>query len=105
MTFPSPVDVPEPQTVEDPEATEPRTRWAAVIWGSAFLLVAFAGFVCMVLPEARTLFAHWLSTFTRTSLAAYSVLAVGLLALTIGLVVLARRAQRSAAARRSRQQP
>ena len=76
-------------------AARPRTRWAAIIWGLVLAAIAGFGVWTLLESERREGLVDWLSTLTAPAAIAYAVLAVGVLALVIGMVGVARRIQRA----------
>ena len=84
-----------------PAAVRPRTRWAAIIWGTAFGAIAAVALWITVSPDRRTALADWTVSLSPAAIAAYVVLAIGALALVAGLVGILRRAQRAVEDRRS----
>ncbi len=84
----------ESQEVAAEQAT-PRTRWAAILWGTLFAALAAVGFVAVIDDERRAEIADWTMALTPATIAASSVLALGVLVLVAGAAGLARRAQRS----------
>lgn len=76
------------------ESSAPRTRWAAVVWGSGF--AAFAWFAIWTLSDAgrRDSVTDWFAGLSPGTITAFVLLAAGVLVLITGFVGLIRRAQR-----------
>ncbi len=72
----------------------PHVRWGAIVWG--LIVIATAGGILFVLADAgRTAaFASWLGGLTWGIAVVVGVLALGALALILGLLAVIRRAQR-----------
>ncbi|ALJ19155.1 hypothetical protein [Microbacterium sp. No. 7] len=83
------------------ELSRPRTRWAAIIWGLVFAVLAAAGLALANAPRPIDRLSEWVQQVEPVSLTAYGLLVVGGLVLVTGLVGLARRAQKHLAARRA----
>lgn len=78
----------------------PRTRWAGIVWGLAFAVLAGCG-IWLASGEGRVDdLVAWVRTLSATTAIGYGVLAIGALLLVTGVVGLMRRAQRAVAARR-----
>lgn len=75
-------------------APAPRTRWAAIIWGIVFAIVAWIGIVIVGSADRRADVADWFADLTTGTITAVSLLAAGILVLIAGLVGLIRRAQK-----------
>jgi len=98
---PLPLDPPAYEAMADPvEAAHPapRIRWAGIVWGSAFAILAATALFWLVEASRRTAIQEWLLTLTPASFSPGAVVAVvvigiGVLLLTIGVVALLRRAQ------------
>lgn len=93
------LDVPPPLGIAAPApAAVPRIRWAGIVWGSFFALLAATGLWTLAEASRRAVIHDWLLTLTPGSInpgviVGFSVLAVGLLLLIAGGVALLRRAQ------------
>ncbi|KAA9111382.1 hypothetical protein [Microbacterium rhizomatis] len=72
----------------------PRTRWAAIVWGTFFAAVAATGL--WILPDAarRAAVGEWMLALTPTTGIAVAVLGVGVIVLVAGLSAVLPRAQR-----------
>lgn len=78
----------------------PRVRWAGIVWGLFFAVVAGLGLWMIVDPRQRAGLGDWLATLTPGALIASAVLAAGVLVLLTGAAGLLRRAQSGLARRR-----
>lgn len=81
----------------DREADLPRIRWAGIVWGALFALVATVTLVFAVVPDRRADVRAWLleldpSTVNPGAAVGYVVLAVGVVLLVTGGIAVARRA-------------
>lgn len=74
--------------------TAPRTRWAAIIWGAFFVIVAWTGIWMLGAPGRRDGVTDWFASLDPGMLTASALLVAGVLVLVTGLVGLFRRAQR-----------
>ena len=96
-----PVDPPVAASVDDLRATElarPRIRWAGIVWGSFFALLAATALWWLVDAGHRAATRDWLLNLTPDFFSlgvviGFGVLAVGILLLVAGAVALLRRAQ------------
>lgn len=79
----------------------PRTRWAAIIWGVVFAVIAAGALTLVVYPANRDDFADWLFALAPTTMLLLLALTVGTLLLLLGLIGLLRRSQRARAQRRT----
>lgn len=98
---PMPPEPPATATESSPaSALRPRTRWAGIVWGLAFAVLAGCG-IWLGSGEGRVDdLVAWVRTLSATTAIGYGVLAIGALLLVTGVVGLLRRAQRAVAARR-----
>ncbi len=76
----------------------PRIRFGAIAWGLIVCGVAVWVLFTLLTPGARTQFNDWVVTLTPADLGIIAVLVSGGLVLLLGLLGLARRAQRAARA-------
>ena len=97
-TLPYPVE-PTKSVVPEELSVRPRTRWASIIWGAVFAALAALGLWTFLRPTGRHGLGDWIMSLTPGTMTAYSLLALGVLVLVIGLVGLLRRAQRKWAER------
>jgi len=74
----------------------PRTRWAAIVWGVFFAILAWTGIWMLSSSTRRDDVTDWLAGLTPGTITAISLLSVGVLVLIAGVVGLIRRAQRAA---------
>lgn len=74
----------------------PRTRWAAIIWGLLFAGIAWGGIWMLSSADRRARIPDWFASLDPGTIFAYSLLALGTLALVTGVVGLIRRVQRHA---------
>jgi len=74
--------------------TPPRTRWAAIIWGTLFAAVAASALWLLSDADRRTTVADGLLGLTPTTVVTIALLSVGVLLLVSGAAGLVRRAQR-----------
>ncbi|UNK71556.1 hypothetical protein [Microbacterium sp. H1-D42] len=77
-------------------ALTPRTRWAAIVWGVFFAALAWTGIWILSSSARRDDLTDWFAGLTPGTIAAVSLLSLGVLVLIAGLVGLIRRAQRAA---------
>lgn len=75
----------------------PRIRWAAVVWGCFFLVIALGSLWIVADDTRRDLAATWIGTLTPGAAVAYLGLLLGLLLLIGSLGALIRRAQHGGA--------
>lgn len=78
----------------------PRTRWAAIVWGLLFAVIAAGTLAVVLAPERRLELAQWFTALEPAAFGLYAALAVGTIVLLASLVGLLRRAQRTLAQRR-----
>lgn len=78
--------------------TPPRTRWAAIIWGLLFAVIAAIALWMLADDDRRETLADGLLALTPTTVNMILVLTIGVLLLVGGAVGLIRRAQRKLAA-------
>lgn len=78
----------------------PRTRWAAIVWGLLFAVIAAGTLAVVLVPERRLDLARWFTTLEPAAIGLYAALAVGTIVLLASLVGILRRAQRKLAQRR-----
>lgn len=83
-----------PGTPADAHLPAPRTRWAAIIWGAFFVIVAWTGIWMLGDPGRRDGATDWFASLDPGMLTASALLVAGVLVLVTGLVGLLRRAQR-----------
>ncbi|MFT3798246.1 hypothetical protein [Microbacterium sp.] len=88
-------------TNDAPVSLRPRVRWAGIVWGLVFLVLAVVGIRFSTEPGLFDDLAAWLQHVEVGAAVGYGLLAIGALALVTGLVGLLRRAQRALAARRA----
>ncbi|WP_235008297.1 hypothetical protein [Microbacterium timonense] len=99
------------QTSAGPESasalalTGPRVRWAGIVWGLVFALIAAGALWLLVDPARQAALSTWLIGLTPASALAVVALVVGGFALIAGLVGIARRAQRGLERRRAASVP
>lgn len=79
----------------DSAALTPRTRWAAIIWGTVFATLAWIGIWLLSSSARREDVTDWFAGLTPGTITAVSLLSLGVLVLITGLAGLARRAQRA----------
>lgn len=84
-------------TIIEP-TTPPRTRWAAIIWGLLFAVIAAIALWMLADDDRRETLADGLLALTPTTVNMILVLTIGVLLLVGGAVGLIRRAQRTLAA-------
>lgn len=78
--------------------TAPRTRWAAIIWGTLFATIA-AGSLWLFADDVRRAgVTDWVTTLTPATITTLAILSVGVLLVVAGAVGLIRRAQHRATA-------
>ncbi|KZE89221.1 hypothetical protein [Microbacterium sp. TNHR37B] len=88
-------------STREPVPLQPRTRWAAIVWGIVFGALALGG---LALVSDGTRFADvvaWSADLQLATVIGYGLLVVGSLALILGAVGLLRRAQVTLARRRA----
>lgn len=78
----------------------PRTRWAAIVWGLLFAVIAAGTLAVVLVPERRLDLARWFTTLEPAAIGLFAALAVGTIVLLASLVGILRRAQRKLAQRR-----
>jgi hypothetical protein len=78
-----------------PAQVRPRIRFGAIAWGMIVCTTALWVLIMILTPGARAEFAGWLLTLTPAGLSIIAVLVTGGLVLLLGLLGLARRAQRA----------
>lgn len=83
----------------------PRTRWAAIVWGSVLAAIAGVALWITVSSDRREALADWIVELSPAAAGAYIVLVIGALALVAGVVGIARRAQRGLERRRGASAP
>jgi predicted phage tail protein len=74
--------------------TAPRTRWAAIIWGTVFAAIAAGALWMLADADRRDLLADGIGTLTPASILTVVLLSAGALLLVGGVAGLVRRAQR-----------
>ena len=85
----------DPSTTDPaPDAERPRTRWAGIVWGLAFVAVAVGGIHLAITPAAFGAVVEWFAALTVPTLVATGLLAVGAVLLITGVAGLLRRLQR-----------
>lgn len=77
--------------------TEPRTRWAAIIWGVVFAVIAGAALWLLADDDRRAALSAGVGTLTPAAILTVLLLTAGALLLVGGATGLVRRAQRRAA--------
>lgn len=82
----------------DAPATEPRTRWAGIIWGVVIAAIAVVGIRTVIDDAARAATGDWWFGLTSVAGVAWFALAVGAIAVLCAAVGLIGRAQRRRAA-------
>ncbi len=82
------------------ERLRARTRWAGIVWGLVFVVLAGAGLWLTSAEVRADELAAWIAGLDTATAIGCGLLAVGALVLVTGLVGLLRRAQRAVAARR-----
>lgn len=80
--------------------TPPRTRWAAIVWGTCFAALAATGLWLLTGPDTGKGIAGWVSAQTPGTTTATVLLCVGALVLVGGAIGLIRHAQRRFSASR-----
>ncbi len=92
-----------PPSADSAVLSEPRrarTRWAGIVWGLVFVVLAGAGLSLTSAEDRADELAAWIAGLDTATAIGCGLLAVGALVLVTGLVGLLRRAQRAVAARR-----
>lgn len=98
---PVPAADPAPPAAPLADAPRPRTRWAGIVWGLAFALLALAG-IWLATGEGRIDdLVTWVRELSPATAVGYGVVVIGSVLLVTGLVGLLRRAQRGSASRRA----
>lgn len=77
--------------------TPPRTRWAAIIWGLLFAIIAAGALWMLADADRRDAVTDGLLALTPTTVVTIALLSVGVLLLVGGAAGLIRRAQRKLA--------
>lgn len=75
-------------------APAPRTRWAAIVWGLCFAVIAWFGIWMLSDGERHDSVTDWFASLNPGTITAFALLTLGALVLVSGLVGLIRRAQR-----------
>jgi len=84
-----------PETVSsEADATRPRVRIGAVVWGLIVTIVAAVTIVTTLDPVSSAEFADWAGNVSGESIGLIALIAIGGLILLLGLVSLLRQAQR-----------
>jgi len=78
--------------------TPPRTRWAAIIWGTVFAAIAVVAIGLLADGRRSDDVSDWILSLTPASITAMALLALGGIVLICGAIGLIRRVQRRAAA-------
>lgn len=89
-----PEDAPLADAASTAATLSPRIRWAAIVWGMLFVLVAGTAIWMLGSASRRDGVTDWLASLNPGTIAALVLLGVGCLVLVTGLVGLIRRAQR-----------
>lgn len=89
--------VPEvPEAAAPIAAAPPRTRWAAIIWGIVFAVIAVS-MIGLLIDDGRSAgVSDWILSLTPASITAMVLLALGGIVLICGAIGLIRRAQHRA---------
>ncbi|GAA1141373.1 hypothetical protein GCM10009651_26880 [Microbacterium natoriense] len=77
----------------------PRTRWAAIIWGTLFAVIAGNAIFLLADDARREGIAGWMLDLTPMTVTSFALLVAGGLVLLLGAIGLIRRVQRRAASR------
>ncbi|GAA3940181.1 hypothetical protein [Microbacterium soli] len=85
----------EPEGPAPVSAAQPRTRWAAIVWGVCFAVLAGYAIWMLGSGDRRDDVSDWFASLTPGTVTALALLTVGALVLVSGAVGLIRRAQRS----------
>ncbi|KJL20537.1 hypothetical protein RN51_02755 [Microbacterium oxydans] len=88
----------ETPTVPRTATTAPRTRWAAIIWGLLFAVIAATALWTLADADRRDAVTEALLALTPTTAVTVALLTVGVLFLVGGAAGLVRRAQRKLSA-------
>lgn len=90
------MDLQTPPTNAAPMASapQPRTRWAAIIWGACFAAIAWFGIWMLSGDARRGDVSDWFFSLSPATATAILLLSVGVLVLVAGSVGLIRHGQR-----------
>lgn len=93
-----PLDRPLDEPIAEPAHPAPRIRWAGIVWGSVFVVVAAVALGQLADASRREAIHEWLLTLTPATVSpgavvGFVVLGLGVLLLVGGAVALLRRAQ------------
>ncbi|MGB4135318.1 MAG: hypothetical protein WA971_02070 [Microbacterium sp.] len=91
---PDAADIP---AAEPMEPLAPRTRWAGIVWGLFFAVLALAGVWQLSDPDRIDDVTTWIGALSPGTMVAVALLAIGVLVLIAGLAGLIRHAQRKLA--------
>ncbi|QTX03691.1 hypothetical protein [Agromyces archimandritae] len=98
----APVDGSPASAAASPAAPAgPRIRWAAILWGTVFAVIAAVSLAVLLDAPRRIAFAEWIGALSPGLATLYGVLILGGIVLLVGLLGLIRGAERRFAARRA----
>lgn len=83
--------------IRNEAVTPPRTRWAAIVWGLLFAVVAAMSLWFISDDDRRAGISDWALTLTPATISTLVILTIGVLMLVTGASALLRRVQRRAA--------
>lgn len=75
-------------------APPPRIRWAAIVWGAVFAIIAWTGIWMLSSADRRSGISDWFAALSPGTVTALALLSIGVLVLVAGLVGLIRRLQK-----------